>query len=43
MKEILKINEKDNVIVALRDLSKNEIIEIDNKKIEITEEVKRGH
>jgi len=43
MKEILKINEKDNVVVALKDLSKNEIIEIDNKKIEITEEVKRGH
>ena len=43
MKEILKINEKDNVVVALRDLSKNEIIEIDNKKIEITEDVKRGH
>jgi len=43
MKEILKINEKDNVVVALRDLSKNEIIEIDDKKIEITEDVKRGH
>lgn len=43
MKEILKINEKDNVVVALKDLSKNEIIEIDNKKIEITEDVKRGH
>ena len=43
MKEILKINEKDNVVVALKDLSKNEIIEVDNKKIEIKEEVKRGH
>jgi altronate hydrolase len=43
MKEIIKINEKDNVVVALRDLSKNETIEIDNKKIEIKEDVKRGH
>lgn len=43
MKEILKINEKDNVVVALKDLTKNEIIEVDNKKIEIKEEVKRGH
>ena len=43
MEEILKINEKDNVVVALKDLSKNEIIEVDNKKIEIKEEVKRGH
>ncbi len=43
MKEILRINEKDNVVVALRDLSKNEFIEVDNKKIEIKEAVKRGH
>ncbi|BCZ46118.1 altronate hydrolase [Clostridium gelidum] len=43
MKEILKINEKDNVIVALRDLSKNEVIEVDDKKIEIKEDIKRGH
>ena len=43
MKEILKINEKDNVVVTLRDLSKNEIMRIDNKKIEITEVIKRGY
>ncbi len=43
MKEIIKINEKDNVVVALRDLSKNEIIEVENKKIEIKEDIKRGH
>ena len=43
MKEILKINEKDNVVVALRDLSTNEIIEVDNQKVEIKEDVKRGH
>lgn len=43
MKEIIKINEKDNVVVALRDISKNEIVEIEDKKIEIKEDVKRGH
>ncbi len=43
MKEIIKINEKDNVVVALRDLSKSEIIEVENKKIEIKEDIKRGH
>lgn len=43
MKEIIKINEKDNVIVALRDLSKNEVIEIENKNIEVKEDIKRGH
>lgn len=43
MKEIIKINEKDNVVVALRDLSKGEIIEVENKKIEIKEDIKRGH
>lgn len=43
MKEIIKINEKDNVVVALKDLSKSEIIEINNTRIEIKEDVKRGH
>lgn len=43
MKEIIKINEKDNVVVVLRDLSKSEIIEVENKKIEIKEDIKRGH
>lgn len=43
MKEIIKINEKDNVVVALRDLSKSEIIEVENKKIEIKKDIKRGH
>ncbi len=43
MKEIIKINQEDNVVVALRDLSKGETIEIDKKKIEVKEDVKRGH
>jgi altronate hydrolase len=43
MKEIIEINEKDNVVVALRDLSKNDIIEVENIKIQIKEDIKRGH
>lgn len=43
MKEIIKINQEDNVVVALRDLSKGETIDIDDKKIELKEDVKRGH
>ncbi|WP_315070036.1 altronate dehydratase family protein [uncultured Clostridium sp.] len=43
MKEFIKINEKDNVVVALTDLAKGKTIEVDNKKIEIKEDVKRGH
>ncbi|EHJ00133.1 Altronate dehydratase [Clostridium sp. DL-VIII] len=43
MKEFIKINEKDNVVVALTDLDKGKTIEVDNKKVEIKEDVKRGH
>lgn len=43
MKDFIKINEKDNVIVALRDLAKSETIEIDDKKIQLKEDIKRGH
>ncbi|AKA67132.1 UxaA family hydrolase [Clostridium scatologenes] len=43
MKSVIKINENDNVVVALRDLEKGQIIEIDNEKIGLQEAVKRGH
>ncbi|WP_459476754.1 UxaA family hydrolase [Clostridium saccharoperbutylacetonicum] len=43
MKDFIKINDKDNVVVALRDINKGEILELDNIKIETKEEVKRGH
>lgn len=43
MKKYLKINENDNVIVALTDLMKDDIITVDNNEITIGEEVKRGH
>ena len=43
MKKYFKINENDNIVVALTDLSKGEIISIDNKDIILKEDIKRGH
>ncbi|WP_234122579.1 UxaA family hydrolase [Clostridium hydrogenum] len=43
MKNILKINEEDNVVVALTDFDKAEVIEVDGEKIILQEPVKRGH
>ena len=43
MKKYFKINEKDNVVVALVNLMENEVISVDGKEITIKQEVKRGH
>ncbi|MCJ7689792.1 MAG: altronate dehydratase family protein [Clostridiaceae bacterium] len=43
MKNIIKINEKDNVVVALTDLLKNEVISVGGKEVTLKEDVKRGH
>jgi altronate hydrolase len=43
MKDIIKINPADNVIIALRDLKKNTIIEIDNEKLKILEDIPVGN
>ncbi|MBE6062101.1 MAG: altronate dehydratase [Clostridium butyricum] len=43
MKKFLKINVKDNVVVALKDMTKGTNIDIDNKTIILKEDVKRGH
>lgn len=43
MKNLIQINEKDNIVVALTDLSKGEIISIGDKNITLKEDVKRGH
>lgn len=43
MKKFIRINKIDNVIVALEDLKKGEIIEVDDKKVEALEDVNRGH
>lgn len=43
MKNIIQINVKDNIVVALMDLPKGEVISIGNSEITLIEEVKRGH
>jgi altronate hydrolase len=43
MKNLIQINEKDNIVVALADLSKGEVIFIGDKNITLKEDVKRGH
>lgn len=43
MKKFIKINDLDNVIVAIRDLYKGEVIEIDNLNIVVKDEIKKGH
>ncbi|SDK05961.1 UxaA family hydrolase [Natronincola ferrireducens] len=43
MKPYIKINELDNVAVALRDLSKNDIALFNDYKVELLEDIKRGH
>jgi len=43
MKNIIRINENDNIVVALTDLAKGEIVSIDNRELTLKEEVKRGH
>ncbi|MBE6044377.1 MAG: altronate dehydratase [Clostridium thermopalmarium] len=43
MKKVIKINKIDNVVVALEDLKKGEVIEVDGEKVELLEDINRGH
>ena len=43
MKNVIQINENDNIVVVLKDLSKGEVISIGNKEVTLKEDVKRGH
>ncbi len=43
MEDVLKINEKDNVAVALKDLSKGTRFQVEEREVEITSDVPRGH
>jgi altronate hydrolase len=43
MKEFIKINSKDNVVIVLRDYKKDEIIKVDEKEIKILQETMKGH
>lgn len=43
MKKYIKINRLDNVAVALEPMEKGEIVVIDEKNIELKENIKKGH
>lgn len=43
MKKYLRINENDNVVVALSDLKKGDIIKFDETEVIVNEDIKRGH
>lgn len=43
MKNIIKINENDNIVVALTDLTEGQVIPIGSSKITLKEDIKRGH
>lgn len=43
MKSIIKISENDNVCVALKDLNRGDIIEINSLKICVKDDIKTGH
>lgn len=41
--EFIRINQNDNVIIALQDLSDSHIITVDGREIQLIDEIKRGH
>jgi len=43
VRDFIKINDKDNVVVALRDLAEGTILQISDKKVKLNEPIKIGH
>ena len=43
MKRYLKINEADNVAIALDDLAKGEVVEVGSIQVTLVEDVAKGH
>lgn len=43
MKEFLQITEQDNVVVALRDFKKDEVIHVNDTDIKLLDDIARGH
>ena len=43
MKELIKIHSRDNVVIALRNFSKGDTIEVEGEKIELLNDIERGH
>ena len=42
MNKVLKIHPKDNVIVALKDLAKNDTITLENKQLQLISDIPGG-
>ena len=43
MQDIVKINQQDNVAVALRPLTKGETLDVAGEKTELAEDIPQGH
>ena len=43
MQDIVRINEMDNVAVALRPLNKGEVLDVAGEKVELGEDIPQGH
>lgn len=43
MAKVIKLNDKDNVCVALEDISKGTVINVDNQEIQVLDDVPLGH
>lgn len=43
MSKIIKIHSSDNLIVALENLNKGEVFEIDGQKITLSEDIQQKH
>ncbi|WP_410207587.1 UxaA family hydrolase [Fusobacterium sp.] len=43
MKEFIKVNSNDNVVIVLRNFKKDETVMVDNKVVKIGEDVEKGH
>ncbi|WP_082234941.1 UxaA family hydrolase [Halobacillus massiliensis] len=43
MKEFLQINTNDNVLIALKDLSKGSILQLEDRELELSNDIPRGH
>ncbi|RYZ41093.1 MAG: altronate dehydratase, partial [Sphingobacteriales bacterium] len=43
MKELIKINSRDNVVIALRPFSKGDVIDVDGNSIPLLDDIEKGH
>lgn len=43
MEDIIRINPKDNVVVALKNLKKDTVVDLDNTKIKLKNNIENGH